>query len=79
LNVRAFSFELKVFQSVDESAPVVVEFARERERVFPESESQFGIVAIPIAPDPSVRMTSPVALTERNLLFPERAVDAEVS
>lgn len=39
LNVRAFSFVLKIFQSVAESAPERDDDARVRERICPERES----------------------------------------
>jgi hypothetical protein len=70
---------LNVFQSVAERAPVVVEFARARERDVPERESPFAGEPILMAHDASVSTTSPFVFTERNLPVPTESAEVERS
>jgi hypothetical protein len=72
--VRRFSLELKVFQSAEESAHVVLEDAMARESCCHESESQFEFKIL-ILPGVSVSIISPLVFSESN--FPLLADDGD--
>ncbi len=70
---------LKVFQSIAESAPVVVLLASHSENVVHETESQFQILPIEKLPLLSVSITSHCSLSERTFPFPVSAVELLLS